>query len=202
MKKNITYIITIIVLFSMISIGITVKAEAKEPAYKMVETDTNNTSGMLSMRTTNVDYSSICSLETEGNKGIRQTFKMVGYFIQVIKWIAPLTIIVLGMIDFGKAAISNDDKAINKATTSLIRRVLSGIVIFFIPTIVMAVLNVLEVYNGLDDNFIDPLKKEVESQFGACTKCLFDPFNSCPTEKASSESGTAGGGGTNTQLTK
>lgn len=127
-----------------------------------------------------LDYNSICSNATAGNRGIRQTFKMVGYLIQIIKWIVPLIIIVLGMVDFGKAAISNDEKAINKALFALVRRLLAGIVIFFIPTIVMAILNAIEVYKGLDENFIDPITNEVvESQFGACTKCLFDPYNSC-----------------------
>ena len=183
MKKNITYIIITLIFFSMCSFGVIVKAETKELTYKIVEKNTYTSQNLISVGKTNLDYKSICSTSTEGNKGIRQAFKTVGYFIQIIRWISPLMIIILGMIDFGKAALSNDDKAINKATASLIRRVLSGVVIFFIPTIVMAVLNALEVYKGLDENLIDPItKEEIESQFGACTKCLFDPYNSCSIE--------------------
>lgn len=133
-----------------------------------------------------LDYSSICSNTTEGNRGIRQTFKIVGYLIQIIKWIVPLIIIILGMIDFGKAAISNDEKAINKAMMALIRRLIAGIVIFFIPTIVMAILNIIEVSKGIE--------KKDNSQFGACTKCLFDPYNSCEINKTGSSNNSAGGG--------
>lgn len=111
-------------------------------------------------------YSGLCS-----NNDIKSAFKIIGYVILVIKWIVPLIIIVLGMIDFGKATISNDEKALNKATGALIRRFIAGVVIFFIPTIVMTALNVVQVSKGIE--------KDTDTNFGTCTKCLFDPVNSC-----------------------
>lgn len=121
----------------------------------------------------NVDYESICS-----NNNIKSAFKTIGYVIQIVRWIVPLMLIVLGMIDFGKAAIASDDTALSKASSTLIRRFVAGLVVFFIPTIVMAILNALEITNGIED--------ETDTQFGACTKCLFDPFNSCNTGGSSS----------------
>lgn len=107
-----------------------------------------------------IDYNSLCE-----NRSIKQTMKLIGYLVQVIRWIVPLIIIVLGMIDFGKATIESDDKALNKATASLIRRIVAGLVVFFIPTIILAILNAIEVTKGIED--------ETNSQFGACTKCIF-----------------------------
>lgn len=38
-------------------------------------------------------------------------WQMVGKFLFILKILIPILIIVLGMIDFGKSAISSDDKA-------------------------------------------------------------------------------------------
>jgi len=111
-------------------------------------------------------YDSLCA---EG--GVRQAAKILGYVITLCKWIVPLLITVLGMVDFGKAAIANDEKALSKAGQTLAMRIIAGLIIFFIPTIVMAILNLLAITNGIEN--------EQHDNFGACTKCLFDPMNSC-----------------------
>lgn len=123
--------------------------------------NSSNTTSNLTV-SPSLNYNSICA-----NEGPRQAAKIVGYVIQICKWIVPLMIIILGMMDFGKAVISSDEKAINKATSSLIKRFIAGIVVFFIPTIVMAILNLIKITNGIED-------KE-NTNFGACTTCLFDP---------------------------
>jgi len=43
-------------------------------------------------------------------------WQMVGKLIFILKILVPIIIIVLGTIDFGKAVISNDDKAVSKAS--------------------------------------------------------------------------------------
>jgi len=130
-------------------------------SFPLTWTTTSTTS-----QTMRLNYDSLCS-----DNNIKSAVKIIGYIILVIKWIVPLIIIVLGMIDFGKAAISNDEKAVNKATGALIRRFIAGIVIFFIPTIIMAALNAIQISKGIE--------KDTNTTFGACTKCLFDPVNSC-----------------------
>ena len=87
---------------------------------------------------------------------------ILGYIIQVGKWIVPLIIISLGMVDYGKAAISNDEKALTKATSALVRRFIAGIVIFFVPTIISAFTK-------------NTLKTDIENEFLSCTSCMFNP---------------------------
>lgn len=90
-------------------------------------------------------------------------WQFVGYGLYALKILVPLIIIILGVIDFSKATISSDDKAIPKAATTLIQRVILGLVVFLIPTIVNVVLN---------------LVKESVSVVGntkACYSCLLDP---------------------------
>ena len=115
-----------------------------------------------------LNYNSLCS-----DNNVKSAFKIIGYVILIIKWIVPLIIIVLGMVDFGKASISNDEKALNKATGALIRRIVAGVAIFFIPTIILAALDVIKITKGIE--------KENDTTFGVCTKCMFDPINSCNT---------------------
>lgn len=108
---------------------------------------------------TNINYNNLCAEE-----GIKNTMRILGNVLLIIKIVVPLLIIIFGMIDFIKAITSDDEKAINKATESLIRRIISGLVIFFIPTIVWTIFTSLDLIDG---------SKEIEkTEFGACTKCL------------------------------
>lgn len=100
-----------------------------------------------------------------------RAFKVIGYIITTIKIIAPLCIIILASIDFFRAIMSNDEKAISVSTKSFIRRLIAGIIIFLIPTIVSAVLDVLSPSIG-DTKF---------NEYITCTKCIFDP-SGCDTE--------------------
>ena len=63
-------------------------------------------------------------------------WRLVGYFLMVFKIAIPIILIVLGMIDLGKAVISSDDKAISKSIKSLAMRVVAAVCIFFVPTII------------------------------------------------------------------
>lgn len=114
------------------------------------------------------DWENICA-----DANIKKTVQTVGYVIQLIKWIVPMLIIVLGMVDLGKAVISNDDKAIPKASKALIRRFIAGIVVFFIPTILLASLNMISNFSKSNTT------KAGTGTFINCSKCLFDPFHSC-----------------------
>lgn len=68
---------------------------------------------------------------------------LVGWVVVMIKIVIPLLLIILGMVDLGKAVVSSDEKAINTAVSTLIRRFIAAVVIFFVPTIVSAVFNAI-----------------------------------------------------------
>ena len=173
-NKKIKIILMLICLFSVISIFWGFKIYDKN----YVENEINNNNILavhvtvedgggefIPESTTDIDYNNICS-----NVYMTNAMRIVGYVIRIVCWFVPLLIIVLGMVDFGRAALSNDEKAINKATTALIRRVIAGIVVFLLPTIIMAALNIV---------FPDEVQNEKNSNFGRCTKCLFDPSKYC-----------------------
>ena len=88
----------------------------------------------------------------------------VGMFLLVFKIVIPILLIIFGMIDLGKAVISSDDKAVSKAGKSLLNRIIAGVCIFFIPTIVSLVF-------GMIGTFKENLKKE----FDICAACVSNP---------------------------
>lgn len=90
-------------------------------------------------------------------------WQLAGYVLFAIKIIVPLIIIVLGIVDFTKSTISSDDKALNKALSSLVNRFILGVVVFFVPTIVSVVLGLVVEKND-DGTGID-----------ACQVCLLKP---------------------------
>lgn len=91
---------------------------------------------------------------------------LVGWALTIIKIGIPLVIIALGLIDLGKAAISSKPEEVKKTATSLIWRFVGGVVIFFIPTIVMLVF-------GFVNKFSDAQK---QLDFNICYKCITAPW--------------------------
>lgn len=90
-------------------------------------------------------------------------WQIVGMFLLVFKIVIPLLIIILGMVDLGKAVISSDDKAVSKAAKSLLMRVIAGVVIFFIPTIVSVLFKMVGSFG------------DVKDQYDICANCLSRP---------------------------
>ena len=114
-----------------------------------------------------INYDNLCANFAEG---VGSAVRMIGYIVEIVKIVIPLLIIVYGMVDFGKAVISSDDKAINKATNSLIRRIVAGIAVFFIPTIILAMFNIIGITNDIENT----------SRYSACTKCILNASEYCP----------------------
>ena len=97
------------------------------------------------------------------NAGVMKAAQIVGWLLFIIRIVAPLILIAMGIIELAKAVIANDEKAISAAITSLIKRALAAIIIFFIPTIVSLIFTV--VGNA----------KEAKTEFKCLTTCMNKP---------------------------
>lgn len=93
-------------------------------------------------------------------------WRVLGYIVLVFKIVIPLLLIVFGMVDLGKAVVSSDEKAISKAVSTLIKRFVAAVVVFFVPTIVNALFNVLTITTGVGD-------------YDKCVTCVTD-VGHCP----------------------
>lgn len=92
---------------------------------------------------------------------------LVGWALTIFKIVIPLIIIALGLLDLGKAAVSSKPEEIKKSATGLMWRVVGGVIIFFIPTIVMLVF-------GFVGKFGDA-QKQVD--WNICYKCITAPWD-------------------------
>lgn len=69
--------------------------------------------------------------------------------VDVLNWVytgtliaVPILVIVLVMKDMVSAVAAGDDKAIKQAQTNAIKRIIIGVVIFFVPILIKAILNI------------------------------------------------------------
>ena len=70
-------------------------------------------------------------------------------FIPLLQIGIPIVLIVLGMIDLGKAVIASKEDEIKKAQGMLIKRLIYAIAVFFVVTIVTLVFGIF-VQAGVD----------------------------------------------------
>ena len=90
-------------------------------------------------------------------------WQIVGWFLFVVKIVIPIILIILGMLDLGKAVVSSDDKAIQKSAKSFLMRVIAAIAVFLIPTVVGLVFKMV-------GNWTD-----AQAQYDVCRICITSP---------------------------
>lgn len=61
----------------------------------------------------------------------------------LIQWGIPILLIVFITLDLGKAVISSDEKEIKAAQGRIIKRLIYGALVFFVATVVSAVMNMV-----------------------------------------------------------
>jgi hypothetical protein len=72
--------------------------------------------------------------------------EILGYF----RIIAPILLILFVAIDFGTAIISNDNDALKKAQSKFVSRSIATAALFFVPTIVRAILGLDGVRSAIE----------------------------------------------------
>lgn len=100
------------------------------------------------------------------NGPVQGVFTTIGWVFFILKIVIPIILIVMGSVDLAKAVVASKDDEIKKAVGSLVKRAVLGILIFFIPTILSFV---VELIGG--NNIYD----EESGTFGRCTYCMLNP---------------------------
>lgn len=106
-------------------------------------------------------------------------WQVVGYVLLVFKIVIPILVIILGMIDLGKAVVSGKDDEVKKNIKSLMWRAIAAVIIFFIPTLVSLIM-------GLVSNFSDSGAK---ADFDICKQCISSPGKGKCAENAKKANG-------------
>ena len=131
--------------------------------FEDVGNDYSNRIDEIDVRSGSLDVTPVdmCSNESTSLK----VFQVIGYLLIIIKIIVPLILIIMGSIDFAKAALSGDDKSTKEAAVQFSKRVLIGLIVFFIPTILDFFLSLI---SGAS---------ETASKYNNCTNCILNPSN-------------------------
>jgi len=87
----------------------------------------------------------LLEIELCENYNILNAVAIIKNIFNIVCIIIPILIIIFIMIDFFKAIISNDEEAIKKAAIAGGRRIIAGIIVFFIPTLANAFINFLNI---------------------------------------------------------
>ena len=98
-------------------------------------------------------------------KRTAKIWKIVGRLFIIVKIVVPLILIIMGSIDFGKAVVSSKEDEIKKSAKTFALRAASGIIIFFIPTIVTIIM-------GLITSFTSSGAK---ADYEVCRTCIMKP---------------------------
>ena len=106
---------------------------------------------------------SFCTGKTQG------VFTTIGWIFFILKILIPIIIIIMGSIDFFKAVIASKDKEIKKSMQVLIKRIIAGIIIFLVPTILSFIVKLIDRESIYDEN---------SGTFAKCTYCMLHP-NEC-----------------------
>jgi hypothetical protein len=111
------------------------------------------------------EFDSKAGFDVCAKAGIVKTFQILGYVLFVLKIVVPIILMGLGAMDFGKAVLSSDEKAIKNAITIIVKRAIASVVIFFIPALISATMHLIDGANELNE-------------FGCLSECISKPNDS------------------------
>lgn len=101
------------------------------------------------------------------NQDVQKVMAIVRLLMNVICIIVPIVMIVLGSFDLFKAVTAGKEEDIKKKQSVLIKRVIAGLIIFLVPTIVSILMNLIGVsewrtcWNTTETSFQDLFNGEV-----------------------------------------
>ncbi len=96
---------------------------------------------------------------------LKEPLMFLGRIVFIIKILIPIIIIIFGIIDFFRAMVGSKDDEIKKSAKSMTFRVIAGVIIFFLPTIVSVIFSLITDFAN------------IKGDFNACQKCIFQVSN-------------------------
>ncbi len=64
------------------------------------------------------------------------TLQIIQKFFKIVYIITPFLVLLLGMLDLGKAVLSSKDDEMQKAKGRFVKRIIMGVAVFLVPTII------------------------------------------------------------------
>lgn len=96
---------------------------------------------------------------------IQNVMRFVGYIIMFVKLFVPLIIIGQGVFIFYNGIKAGKEEELKKCTQTLGKRILAGVIIMLLPTILDIALSTVNDWTNY------------QGEYETCTECLFHPNN-------------------------
>ena len=96
---------------------------------------------------------------------------LVHYLILFIQIFIPIVLIVLGMLDMGKAVMSNDEKTMKENQNKLIKRIIYAVLVFLVVAIVKTVVSMVANVSSED-------AAAENGNISTCIECFVNGTNS------------------------
>ena len=90
---------------------------------------------------------------------------IISVIVLIIKIAVPVLLVIMGMIDLGKAVVAQKDDEIKKGQQLFVKRLIAGLLVFFSITIVQMLVNFAD--NDKDGNIM------------GCAKCFLNGVDKC-----------------------
>lgn len=74
------------------------------------------------------------------SEGVQQLQRIITLIINLIKIVIPIALVILGMLDLGKAVMSQKEDDIKKGQSTFIKRLIAAVVMFLIVFVVQLVM--------------------------------------------------------------
>jgi hypothetical protein len=122
------------------------------------------------LNVSNINIVQIATDEHVGDGFCQETnvinaLRVVGYFLFIAKIVIPFIIIGYGIFDLAKAVTAGDSDKVTKGVKTIGIRVLIGILVFALPSIINVILDGIADLN--DDEY----------GYSICQTCVLDPFS-------------------------
>ena len=79
--------------------------------------------------------------------------EVIAKIINLLKIAVPVILIIFGMLDFAKGLIAQKEDEIKKGQKAFITRLISGVFVFLVISIVQLVVNLLQAGTGAGDTW-------------------------------------------------
>lgn len=99
---------------------------------------------------------------------VLKALRFVGYIVTIARYFVPLLIIGFGTLDLYKSVMAGTTDSFSKQVKNLGFRLIIGIFIVFVPTLLSAILSQVDAFNSID------------GEYHSCEVCVLDPFNCNP----------------------
>ncbi len=103
------------------------------------------------------------------NSGVLTIFTILGFAVTALKIVIPIILIILGMLDMGKAVTSGKDDEIKKQLVVFLKRAIAAIAVFFVPSIVGLIMQIIN--ENLTDSNACGYSQCVQKITGVGGKC-------------------------------